>query len=74
MRSLAERGILAYMSTRCQVSSQHKLPTKEELHNVVTLSFFHDKEVIDNAIFRLVSEKKLIDYDGYLSDHAIDVL
>jgi len=72
--SVLKRAILAYMSTRCDVSSQHKLPGIEELHNTVTLGMLFTKKDIDKAVEELLTDKKLVAYGPYLSDHAIDVL
>lgn len=67
------RSILAYMSTRCDVSSQHKLPGKEELLHSVTLSLFTQDKIIQ-AIDELIGAGKIFVYGPYISDHAIDVL
>lgn len=69
-----QRAILSYMSTRCQVSSQHKLPGKQELYETVTIGFLFDRKTIDAGIEGLLSEGKLFAYGPYLSDHAIDVM
>lgn len=65
--------MLAYMGTRCDVSSQHKLPGREELHSTVCLSVW-DHEKIDQAIDRMIGDGRIIAYGPYLSDHEIDVL
>lgn len=68
------RAVLAYMGARCRVSSQHKLPGREELHETVTLGLLFSRKDIDDAIDFLLKEKKLVQYGPYLSDHVIDVL
>lgn len=72
--SVLKRAILAYMSARCDVSSQHKLPGKEELYYTVTIGSLFKKQDIDKAVEELLEEKKLVIYGPYLSDHVIDVL
>jgi hypothetical protein len=69
-----QRAIMAYMSTRCNVTSQHKLPSREELYNTVTIGLLFGRHQIDAAVDDLVSNKKLINYDGYISDRSINVL
>lgn len=74
MDNIIKRGILAYMNARCEVSSQHKLPCREELHGTVMLGGLFKKKDIDEALDDLISSGKIVSYGGYLSDHVIDVL
>lgn len=69
-----ERALLAYMGTRCDVSSQHKLPGREELYETVCLGFLWDRETIDRGVDKLLAEGRLFAYGPYLSDHEINVL
>lgn len=78
-KEMIKSCILGYMSTRCLVSSQHKLPTLEEFHStqacglLLKLGLF-DKDDVDKAFDELLEDKKLIMYGPYISDHTIDVL
>jgi hypothetical protein len=72
--SIVKRAIMAYMGARCDVSSQHKLPGREELYSTVTIGFLFTKHQIDSAVDDLVAEKRLLTYGPYISDHVIDVL
>lgn len=74
MDNICKRAILAYMSTRCDVTSQHKLPTREEFYSTVILGDLFRRSVLDSSIDDLISEKKIHVYGPYMSDHAIDVL
>lgn len=74
MISSIERAIEGYMSTRCDVRSQHKLPCVSELHESVILSFFFTKTDIDNAVDRMLADGRLRVYGPYISDRKIDVL
>lgn len=70
----ARNGLRAYMTTRCAVSSQHKLPGREELLTTVTGSFL-GREMNEKALNELIAEGKVIVYGNcYYSDHEIDVL
>lgn len=74
MNISAERAILAYMSTRCDVSSQHKLPVLEELYDTVTIGLLFSRETIDRTMVDLIARGKVFQYGPYLSDHVIDVM
>lgn len=70
----AARGaILGYMEARCDVSSQHKLPGIDEIASTVFANFVgadRVREIVD----QMLKDGDLIDYDGYISDHQIEVL
>lgn len=65
--------VMSYMNTRCDVRSQHKLPTREELDNTMLADLLGGDNVA-KAVELGISRGQIIDYDGYLSDHPIDVL
>lgn len=69
----ARDAVMAYMSSRCDVSSQHKLPTESELLATQMARFIGEGRM-RLAIQQLLRAGKLIDYDGCLSDRKIDVL
>ena len=72
----ARAAILGYLEGRCDVSSQHKLPSREELYGSVTASLF-EPAVFADALSALIREGKVREYgyNGvYLSDREIDVL
>lgn len=69
----ARRAIFAFLSTRCDVSSQHKLPTEDELLNTTVAEFIgrgRMKAMLDG----MVRNGSVLRYGPYLSDHEIDVL
>jgi hypothetical protein len=71
----ARAYLIGYMSTRCRVTSQHKLPSREELldHTVMADYFGHDvmaaalDALLASGAFRVYSEH-------YISDREVDVL
>lgn len=67
------QGVLSFMSTRCAVSSQHKLPTESEILGTQFAAFI-GKGRVKLAIAQLVSRGRLIEYGPYLSDRKIEVL
>lgn len=69
-----DRLILAYMGTRCAVSSQHKLPGIQELQHSAGLSTFYDDVQIADTVDDMIKEGRLYKYGPYLSDRQIDVL
>lgn len=62
-----------FMNARCSVSSQHKLPSREEIAETAFASMF-DKQDVQSVIDEFVAEGKLFVYGPYLSDRKIDVL
>jgi hypothetical protein len=70
-----DRFLLSYMSSRCDVSSQHKLPTYSELRLVLDkYSDFLDVNKLRPTLDQMVVKGKLFKYGPYYSDHEIDVL
>ena len=69
----AANVLLGFMETRCDVSSQHKLPTLTEILSTVTAKTIGTDRVA-RIIDVLLAEGKLIRYGPYYSDHPIDVL
>lgn len=72
--ALARKALLSFMDGRCDVSSQHKLPSEQEVLATVTAGYIgrpRAKRILDE----LVKQGIIIRYDGdVLSDHAIEVL
>ena len=71
--SLCKSGLIGYMSTRCAVSAQHKLPTLDELQKSVTGSVFGDV-MVKAALGELLAAGKIIQYGPYYSDREIEYL
>ncbi|MFC5584488.1 hypothetical protein ACFPOD_05150 [Nitratireductor kimnyeongensis] len=69
----AKKGILGYLSTRCDVSSQHKLPTVEDILSTWTAETI-GRVRTSSLVDELLQEGRLISYGPYISDHPIDVL
>lgn len=69
-----DTAILSYMSSRCMVSSQHKLPSKNEFYYTVTIGELFSQAEIDQAIDSLIAAGKIIEYGPYISDREINVL
>lgn len=69
----ARKAILGFMSTRCDVISQHKLPTIEEIKVTTTAGIIGVDRTIE-VIDALVQDGTLIAYGPYISDREIDVL
>lgn len=65
--------ILAYMETRCSVSSQHKLPGREEILDC-TFVQFTGLVVAELVLDTMIADGTLRKYGPYLSDREIDVL
>lgn len=68
-----EGFVLAFMGSRCAVSSQHKLPSLAEVLSLETTAFI-GVDVTRAAVERLIRVGRIIEYGPYLSDHEIDVL
>lgn len=69
----SESGLLGFMSTRCDVSSQHKLPSVEEILGTWTAEII-GAERTRKLIDAMLKDGRLIAYGPYISDHEIDVL
>ena len=69
----AEAGLLSFMSARCDVSSQHKLPGVEEILATVSAEMI-GVERTRKLINAMLKDGRLIAYGPYISDHEIDVL
>lgn len=65
--------VLSYMSARCDVRSQHKLPGRDELSSTVMAEVVGTSR-LTRIVDEMIQDGTLIDYDGYISDHPIDVL
>lgn len=61
------------MEARCDVSSQHKLPTKDEILGTLTAQALGVRSV-EVAIDSMLADGRLIQYGPHLSDRAIEVL
>lgn len=70
----ARAAILGYLEGRCDVSSQHKLPTRNDLYASETANIF-DMAVFMDVVEELILEGVIRTYgDVYLSDREINVL
>lgn len=65
--------ILSFMSARCDVRSQHKLPSVDEIKGTVMAEII-GADRATQMVQSMIDDGTLIDYDGYISDHPIDVL
>ena len=72
-QAVAMRALLSYMSERCKVRSQHKLPDRHELVNTVTARLV-GVEWMEWAIDRALENGTIREYGPYLSDREINVL
>jgi hypothetical protein len=70
---MAKRALLRFMGSRCNVSSQHKLPTLDEILSTVTAEFIGVNRV-KRMVSAMLLDSRLIAYGPYLSDHEIDAL
>lgn len=68
-----KRAILSFMSTRCDVSSQHKLPGEEGLLSTALAGFVGEGRV-RTALSELLETGAIRRYGPYLSDRTIDVM
>lgn len=66
-------AVLGFMEARCDVTSQHKLPSLDEILSTQFAAFLGEGRV-RLAVQQLLKAGELRDYDGYLSDREIDVL
>lgn len=69
----AREAVMSYMGARCDVSSQHKLPTEAELLGTHFARFIGEGR-IRVAVGQLVRAGELRRYGPYLSDRVIEVL
>lgn len=69
----AEHGILAFMSSRCDVSSQHKLPGIEDILDTHMAKFIGPDRT-RKLIEAMLADGRLIAYGPYISDREIDVM
>ncbi len=65
--------VASFMEARCDVSSQHKLPTRDEILGTATAQALGARSV-DVAIDAMLEDGRLIQYGPHISDHAIEVL
>lgn len=66
-------ALLSFMRERCDVSSQHKLPTQDEILGE-DFAALVGVERTRNLIGLLVSQGHFIAYGPHISDHTIEVL
>lgn len=72
-RELCVGALVSFMETRCDVSSQHKLPTLDEILSTATARII-GVERTRNLLDELVSSGVLIQYGPHYSDHDVEVL
>lgn len=72
-RALLRTCVRDFMSTRCNVSSQHKLPSREEILSAPCFSAF-GATALAQALDGLIDDGTFHVYGPYISDHEIDVL
>lgn len=70
---LIDSALKGFMSSRCNVSSQHKLPSREEVLGTVWASYF-DAADVSARIDAALADGSFIAYGPYISDRRIDVL
>lgn len=70
---MARIGLRGFMSTRCDVSSQHKLPTESEILGTFTAEFC-GVEACRAVIREHLNDGTWHQYGPYLSDREIEVL
>jgi hypothetical protein len=70
---LLDTAVRAYLSTRCRVSSQHKLPTVSEIKGISSLGILLPNLTI-NQIEECLNRIQAKRYGPYVSDRQIDVL
>lgn len=68
-----EGFVSSFMEVRCDVSSQHKLPTKDEILGTMTAQALGLRSV-EAAIDAMLEDGRLIQYGPHLSDRKIEVL
>jgi hypothetical protein len=68
------KAIMGYLAGRCDVRSQHKLPTLDELEESTTIGLFLNHEELRDAIEALVELGRVFKYGPHYSDRKIDVL
>lgn len=68
-----KEALRRFLSTRCDVSSQHKLPTEEDLLNT-HMAKIYGKEAILKALNQMLEDGEARSYGPYISDRQIDVL
>lgn len=66
-------AITSYMETRCAVSSQHKLPTMDDILSSRTARIIGTDRT-QELVWELVGLGVLIRYGPYFSDHDVEVL
>ena len=72
-RELCRGAILSFMETRCDVSSQHKLPTLDEILSSTTARII-GADRTQELVWELVGIGVLIRYGPHFSDHDVEVL
>lgn len=66
-------ALFGFLSTRCDVSSQHKLPTLDEIKSTAWAAYF-TPEAIDVAVRGAILAGQIFEYGPYLSDREIEVM
>lgn len=69
----ARASILSFMSSRCDVSSQHKLPSLEDILDTFMAEYIGFGRTED-MVKDMLADGTLIAYGPYISDHEIDVM
>lgn len=72
-KAICMGAIVSFMETRCAVSSQHKLPTMDEILSSVTAKVI-GLDRTKSLVLELVSLGVLIQYGPHFSDHDVEVL
>lgn len=70
---LCRAAIVSFMETRCAVSSQHKLPTMDEILSTATAGLI-GRERTRELIAEMIDSGVLLEYGPHISDHDIEVL
>jgi hypothetical protein len=69
-----EEFVLGYITERSKVSSQHKLPTLDEVISVTEKYFDDARHTVEPVIKGLLADGRLIQYDCYYSTEPKETL
>lgn len=72
-REICMGALVSFMETRCAVSSQHKLPTMDDILSSMTAKVIGVART-RSLVLELVSLGVLIRYGSHFSDHDVEVL
>lgn len=73
-QTIIERALFAYLSTRCRVTSQHKLPTKDEIVAALNRHMVVTDSLVQLLLDSRVEKGILLKYGPYYSDHEVENL